>query len=44
MNYLGLVFTSGPDVVQSGFKATVSLLTGTTGATYLASLQKTKQF
>nr|XP_034311325.1 uncharacterized protein LOC105334113 isoform X2 [Crassostrea gigas] len=27
MNYLGLVFTSGPDVVQSGFKATVSLLT-----------------
>ena len=27
-NYLGLVFTSGPDVVQTGFKATASLLTG----------------
>ncbi|XP_061166015.1 uncharacterized protein LOC133174938 [Saccostrea echinata] len=26
-NYLGLVFTSGPDVVQKGFKATISLLT-----------------
>ncbi|XP_048761811.2 uncharacterized protein LOC125670607 [Ostrea edulis] len=50
MNYLGLVFSSGPDVVRGGFKATVSLLTEDDlcytekGEDYRGSVNFTKNF